>query len=167
MGSANERRYYIETPGVCLLHQLFMMTSSNGTFSALLAFCAGNSPVTGDFPSQRSVTWSFDVFFDPRLNKRLGEQSGRRWFETPSRSLWVTVMINHLVFPRMSTPNHYGLFSALLALLWGKRNGHRWIPFTKYQWYGSLMSPSMLAWTTVGQAIQLPVIWNVVLTNIM
>ena len=42
------------------------------TFSALLALCVGNSPVTGEFPSQRPVTRSFDVFFDLRLNKRLG-----------------------------------------------------------------------------------------------
>ena len=34
------------------------------TFSALLALCAGNSPVTGEFPSQRPVTRSFYVFFD-------------------------------------------------------------------------------------------------------
>ena len=40
------------------------------TFSALLAICAGNSSVIGEFPSQRPVTWSFDVFFDLRLNKR-------------------------------------------------------------------------------------------------
>ena len=31
-------------------------------FSALLALCAGNSPVTGEFRSQRPVTRSFDVF---------------------------------------------------------------------------------------------------------
>ena len=31
------------------------------TISALLAFCAGNSPVTGEFPAQRPVTRSFDV----------------------------------------------------------------------------------------------------------
>ena len=43
-----------------------------GTFSALLAFCAGNSPVIGEFPTQRPVTQSFDVFFDLHLNKRLG-----------------------------------------------------------------------------------------------
>ena len=55
------------------------------TFSALLALCAGNSPVTGDFPLQRSVTRSFDVFFDLRLNKRLSKQSWGWWFET---SLW-------------------------------------------------------------------------------
>ena len=41
------------------------------TFSALLARCAGNSPVIGEFPSQEPVTSSFDVFFDLRLNKRL------------------------------------------------------------------------------------------------
>ena len=42
------------------------------TFSAaLLALCALNSKVTGEFPSQRPVTRSFFVFFDLRLNKRL------------------------------------------------------------------------------------------------
>ena len=40
------------------------------TFSALLALCAGNSPVTGEFLSQRPVTQSFDVSFDMQLNKR-------------------------------------------------------------------------------------------------
>ena len=34
------------------------------TISALLALCAGISPVTGEFPSQRAVTRSFGVFFD-------------------------------------------------------------------------------------------------------
>ena len=58
------------------------------TFSALLSICAGNSPVTGEFPTQRPVTWSFDVFFDLRLNKRLSKQSWGWWFETQSRSLW-------------------------------------------------------------------------------
>ena len=42
-------------------------------FSALLAFCAGNSPTTGEFPAQRPVTRSFDVFFDLRLNKPLSK----------------------------------------------------------------------------------------------
>ena len=59
-----------------------------GTFSSLLALCAENSPVTGEFPSQRPVTRSFDVFFDLPLNKRLSKQSRRRWFETQSRPLW-------------------------------------------------------------------------------
>ena len=34
------------------------------SFPVLLALCAGNSPVTGEFPAQRQVTRSFDVFFD-------------------------------------------------------------------------------------------------------
>ena len=38
------------------------------TFSALLAICAENSPVTGEFPSQRPVTRSFDLFFDLRFD---------------------------------------------------------------------------------------------------
>ena len=37
------------------------------TSSALLAFWAGNSPVTGEFPAQKPVTQSFEVFFDLRL----------------------------------------------------------------------------------------------------
>ena len=40
------------------------------TFPALLALGGGNSPVTGEFPSQRPVTRSFDDFFDLRLNRR-------------------------------------------------------------------------------------------------
>ena len=44
------------------------------TFSALLAICAGNSPVPGEFPTQRPVTRSFDVLFDLCLNKRLSKQ---------------------------------------------------------------------------------------------
>ena len=48
------------------------------TFSALLVICAGNSPVTGEFPAQRPVTQSFNVFFDVRLNKRLSD--GEWWF---------------------------------------------------------------------------------------
>ena len=58
------------------------------TFSALLALCAGNSPVTGEFPAQRPVTRRLDVFYDLRLNKRLSKQSWGWWFETPSRPLW-------------------------------------------------------------------------------
>ena len=58
------------------------------TFSALLAICAGNSPVPSEFPAQRPVTPSFDVFFDLRLNKRLNKQSSGWWFETISHPLW-------------------------------------------------------------------------------
>ena len=55
---------------------------------ALLALWMGNSPVTGEFPSQRLMTQNFDVFFDMRLNKRFSKRSRRRWLETQSHSLW-------------------------------------------------------------------------------
>ena len=66
----------------------FTMTSSNGNISAVLALCAGNSPVPGEFFAQRPVTRSFDVFFDLRPNKWLSKQSWGWWFETPSYRLW-------------------------------------------------------------------------------
>ena len=66
------------------------------TFSALLALCAGNSPVTGEFPSQSPLTRSFDVFLDMCLNKRLSKQSRRQWFRT---HYYVTVT----QYPRLCT----------------------------------------------------------------
>ena len=59
-----------------------MMTSSNGNILRV------TGPLSGEFPAQRPVTRSFDVFFDLRLNKRLSKQSWGWWFETPSRPLW-------------------------------------------------------------------------------
>ena len=58
------------------------------TFSALLAICVGTSPVPGEFPAQRPVTWSFHVFFDLRLNKWLRKQSWSWWFEMLPCPLW-------------------------------------------------------------------------------
>ena len=58
------------------------------TFSALLAICAGNSPVPGEFPAQMPVTRSFDILFDPGLNKQLSKQLWGWWFEKLSCSLW-------------------------------------------------------------------------------
>ena len=58
------------------------------TFFALLALCAGNSPVPGEFPAQRPVTWSFDVFFGLHPNKWLSKQWWGWWFEMLPRPLW-------------------------------------------------------------------------------
>ena len=68
--------------------ELYKKSHQMETFSTLLAICAGNSPVPGEFPAQRPVTRSFDVFVDLRLNKRLSKQSWGWWFETLSRPLW-------------------------------------------------------------------------------
>ena len=91
------------------------MTSSNGwlhqmeTFSVLLAICAGNSPVTGEFPTQRPVTRSFHVFFDLHLNQQLSKQSWGWWFEMSSHPLWrhCNVLVQLLLIIEMvtRTPN--------------------------------------------------------------
>ena len=65
-----------------------MMTSSNGNIFHVTGPLWGNSPVTGEFPSQWPVTQSFDVFFDLCLNKCLSKQLWGWWFETPSDTLW-------------------------------------------------------------------------------
>ena len=70
------------------------------TFSTLLTHCAGNSPVTGELPSQRPMTQSFDVFFDLRLNQLMSKQWWDCWFETPSIPSW-RHCIDELFFPTL------------------------------------------------------------------
>ena len=74
----------------------FMMTSSNGNIFRTTGHSCGDSQVTGEFPAQRPVTRSFDVFFDLHLNKRLSKQSWGWWFETLSCSLWRIVIGSRL-----------------------------------------------------------------------
>ena len=90
------------------------------TFSTLLAFCAGNSPVTGEFPAQRPVTQSFDVFFDLRLNTRLSKQSWDWCYETLPRSLWRHC---NKRCPRIQLPTliHGCFHDAKFVVFWWKR----------------------------------------------
>ena len=53
------------------------------TTSALVAFCAGNSSVTG-----KKATDKLWCFFDLRLNRQLSKQCRHWWYETLPRSLW-------------------------------------------------------------------------------
>ena len=85
-----ERQKYltIERMNLITQHQNTMatipctMTSSNGNnFRVTGHLC-------GEFPAQRPVTRSFDIFIDLRLNKRLSKQSWGWWFETLSCPLW-------------------------------------------------------------------------------
>ena len=64
------------------------MTSSNGNIFRVTGALCGEFTGPGEFPTQRPVTRSFDVFFDLRLNKRWSKQPWGWWFETPSWSLW-------------------------------------------------------------------------------
>ena len=119
------------------------------TFSALLAICAGNSPASGEFPAQRPVTRSFDVFFDLCLNKRLRKQSWGWWFETLSRPLWRHCNGHQCV---NSSPTSAAYMSAnwvsigsgnglspvgtkpLLALMLTHTHIVYWTPRNKFQW---------------------------------
>ena len=65
-----------------------MMTSSNGNIFRVTDHLCGEFTGPGDFPTQRPVTRSFDVYFDLRPNKWLSKQSWGWWFGTLSCSLW-------------------------------------------------------------------------------
>ena len=65
-----------------------MMTSSNGNIFHVTGPLCGEFKGPGEFPTQRPVTRSFDVFFDLRLNNRLSKQPWGWWFDTSSWSLW-------------------------------------------------------------------------------
>ena len=65
-----------------------MMTSSNGTIFRVTGPLCGEFTGPGEFPAQKPVMRSIDVFFDLRLNKRLNKQPWGWWFQTPPRSLW-------------------------------------------------------------------------------
>ena len=64
-----------------------MMTSSNGNIFRVTGPLCGEFTGPGEFPTQRPVTRSFDVFFDLRRNEWLSKQPWGWWFETPSLSL--------------------------------------------------------------------------------
>ena len=67
---------------------LVMMTSTNGNIFRVTGPLCGEFTGPGEFPTQRPVTRSFDVFFHLRLNKRLSKQPWGWWFETLYWSLW-------------------------------------------------------------------------------
>ena len=104
-----------------------VMTSSNGNIFRVTDPLCGEFTGPGEFPTQRPVTRSFDVYFDLRLNKRLCKQSWGWWFETLLCPLW-----------RHSN-------GKCVPHLWGN-TGKRGIPFTKGQWYGTFVCPLLLRW---------------------
>ena len=85
-------------------------------FSALLVLCAGNPPVPGDFPAQRPVTQSFDVFFYLHPNERLSKQSWGWWFETPWLPLWRHSNILHNTHNRHIIAHPWG--RGMICLIW-------------------------------------------------
>ena len=92
-----------------LIASSYMMTSSNGNI-----FCV-TGPLCGEFPVQRPVTWSFDVFFDLRLNKQWYKQSWGWWFETLSGPLWRHCNDNILIVKLFCCSNVHGV---VMVNLW-------------------------------------------------
>ena len=70
---------------------------------------SSNSPIPDEFPAQRPVTRSFDVFFDLRPNRWLSKQWWGWWFETSSRHIW-----RHCNVIVMSTCNYSCGFRAIM-----------------------------------------------------
>ena len=83
------------------------MTSSNGNIFRVTGPLCGEFTGPGEFPAQRPVTRSFDVFFDLPLNKRLSKQPWGWWFETPAWSLWRHRNVQHvfIVYLPLSSAN--------------------------------------------------------------
>ena len=75
-------------------HESWWRNQMEGFF-ALVALFAWNSPVTGEFPSQRASNAKFEFFYlDP--HKLLNKQSFHRWFGTTWLSCDVIVMSTHV-----------------------------------------------------------------------
>ena len=122
------------------------------TFSALLALCAGNSSVTGEFPSQGPVTRSFAVIFDLCLTKRLSKNREAGDLRRHRVHYDITVMTISWRRREMET-----LF---LASVGGESTGHRWIPS---QWASNTELWCFL-WCSYDQAVEqtfeLLVMWD-------
>ena len=56
-------------PHDCLLNRLFRRRSNKTSKRRVTGLCAGNSPVTGEFPAQRQVTRKISPFDDVIMSK--------------------------------------------------------------------------------------------------
>ena len=65
-----------------------MMTSSSGNIFRVTDHLREEFTSPGEFPAQRPVKRSFDVFFDLRLNKRLSKQSWGWWLVAKWHPQW-------------------------------------------------------------------------------
>ena len=125
-----------------------MMTSSNGNIFRVTGHLCGE--FTGEFPAQRPVTRSFDVFCGLRLNKRLSKQSWGWCFRCYPSHYDVRVML-----PPHPTPPPWKKFSKITAhnficnfiinfdivsLKSVNRPGYRWSQHCLGQWLPKTMN---------------------------
>ena len=123
----------ISSAGPGIFYQI-MMTSSNGIIFRVTGPLCGEFTGPGEFPAQRPVTQSFDVFFDLRLNKCLSKQPRGWLFETPLWSLWrqCNVLVN-------SMPVHLGALgiarpsTGMILTVLGNRIAYSYLSLSKVQ----------------------------------
>ena len=92
------------------------------TFFVLLALCERNPVITCGFPSQRPVTWNFDVFLVLCLNNKLLNKRSKKWIKISLVSFDVAVVL-------MTSSNEN--ISRVTGHLRGEFTFHGWIPDTK------------------------------------
>ena len=113
---------------IAVCRRSFMMTSSNGNIFRVTC----HLQVPGEFPIQRPVTRSFDVYFDLRLNKRLCKQSCGWWFVTLLCPLWrhsnvlAYLLVNVFSLQENAAKAPTGIPTQLLEC----HNGYCWAFFT-------------------------------------
>ena len=108
---------------------------NNGNIFRVTGHLCGEFTGPGEFPTQRSVARSFDVFFDLHLNKRLRKQWWGWWFETPSLPFWRhrNVVIFHAMYTVVYNKHScdiYVISPYKLLLEWYLRLIHFWVSYT-------------------------------------
>ena len=99
-----------------------LMTSSNGNIFRVTGPLCGEFTGPGEFPTQRPVTRSLDVFFDLRLNKWLSKQPWGWWFETLLWALWRRCNDFRLLGVRFSLKAALPLVDRITAVLYRCNN---------------------------------------------
>ena len=116
------------------------MKSSNGNLFRVTGLLWGESTGHRWIPLTKPVTRSFEVFFDLRLNKRLSNQSRRRWFETPLRSLWGHMSAPNVVILIITLYEQSYKVKSGIAIIWDA-----WSIYTLY--HGCPTMTVVRSWT--------------------
>ena len=120
-------------PHDCLLNRLFRRRSKNTSKLRVTGLCAGNSPVTREFPAQRannaenvSIWWRHhvaEIFAAVHLRTMLNQQSNWRRTATPWRSYNVMVMGLDFIHVKYVTLFDQWLNAPVIYTLRPRQNG--------------------------------------------
>ena len=141
-------------PHHCLLKRLFRRRSKKTSKLRVTGLCAGNSPVTGEFPTQMPVTWKMFPFDDVIMSlfrhdspclllspKEINLVFPIWWLKHYSDVIMSAMASNHRRFGCFSQPFVQAHIKENIKAsrhwpLWGDFTGDRWIPLTKGQYRG-------------------------------